>query len=298
MTYLLTTPYLVKYVWLHYPQQLIVGYNNVHPVLFYLAFLSMFFFVAPFESAHGYKNISISVIASSSLVLGGYWGLNNTAWGFFWVNDFIEWMLLLLTMFSFSLLHSKITKQTLNLYLTVTVMLFFFILLSRYGLVFTRHSFFDLSKSVNYTFAYLVLNARQSAALFLPLFYINPLLLFVFLLNCWLLIDLYFFRKTSLVIIHILILVFMLTWLQYAPLHQTLKSNFYDLLLVTEFNVLSTKTSLYLLLTISFVKIYFIVGHLFLLLKWVFFKNLLNVLFCGTIYIVILLISITKIYAS
>lgn len=295
---LLTTPVLVKYTWLTYPQQLVVGYNNIHPVLFYLAFLAVFFFIAPFEFIGGCKSTSISSVAAISLVLGGYWGLNNTAWGFFWVNDFIEWILLLLVILSFSLFHHRQVTRSLSLYLIMTASLFLLIILSRYGFIFTRHSFFDLNKSVNYLFAYTLLNVQSTIWLVVVFFYFSQATIFISILNSWQVVDVRFFSRTYMTALHLIIIVFALAWIQYTPLHQTLKADVYDLALVNEFTVLTTKTYLYVLLTKNLVKIYFVSVNLFLLSKWVFLKTFLNVLFCGTIYVMVVLISITKIYAS
>ncbi len=124
-----------------------VGTLNIHPILFYLSFIGIFlkfkekclFF---FNQAFGVIYNDIVITSLTSLMLGGLWGLQSLSWGYLWVNDHIEWILLLLLLYLVQFIHLKSIK-IFSLYpLLPLYSLFILLLLVRLNLVATRHSFF------------------------------------------------------------------------------------------------------------------------------------------------------------
>lgn len=127
---------------------LLVGYNSIHPYLFYYSFLNIIFYYLALNSWYVNKKIShyISVLA---LILGGYWGFGSSVWGYFWVNDLIEWNLLVLVFINILSFHVYYNLNFKFLFLNVCLLIAYSIILFRFGFFFTRHSFFDLTKIKN-----------------------------------------------------------------------------------------------------------------------------------------------------
>ena len=168
------------------PHQLLIGFNSWHPMLFYftliLSLLSLFKLEPSLHIKRKYV-ISLGVVA---LLLGGYWGLGNSVWGYFWVNDSIELMLLFfvcITTITIHMLYSRCNVNSLKIIILAGV---FLLISMRYGLVFTRHSFFNF-KNLN----------NVSVTLIMFLFYLKPKYIFFLclikklnfgnlLLNLWL----------------------------------------------------------------------------------------------------------------
>ncbi len=140
--------YLIKALW--------IGTLNIHPPIFYLAFIFLFF------KLYSYNFYSKQILNLSfrfnlialflTLILGGLWGLQSLTWGFFWVNDGIEWLLLMSILLFVYIYHKN--KSFTN---TKTFILFFFLIVTnllfiRLNIISTRHSFL-----ANYKSVYLVL---------------------------------------------------------------------------------------------------------------------------------------------
>lgn len=138
-TSILTFKLLVVPLW--------VGTLNIHPLLFYVSFLSIFLkfnyrFIFFTNQLFKQTLVRLLFFSSISLFLGGVWGLQSLSWGYLWVNDHIEWTLLLLILFLIQHIHFPDIKIYL-IYITLSlVVLITFLLLIRLNLVTTRHSFF------------------------------------------------------------------------------------------------------------------------------------------------------------
>lgn len=125
---------------------LLVGTVVIHPILFYISlviFCCKFFF----KTKNAFFNIMpislklLTLLLFITLSLGGFWSLQSNTWGYFWVNDAVEWALLFLVCYTLLRLHFLITTT-----LFVNVNLFFFIIftfliLIRLNFIPTRHNF-------------------------------------------------------------------------------------------------------------------------------------------------------------
>lgn len=131
------------------PNNLLMGYNNIHPLLFYniLIFFNINFYN---ESLIYIKKQLIVYFSIFTLLLGGLWGMSNSVWGFFWVNDQIELILLMYIYLQLIILHLKINKKLKNISYILFISLLIFILLLRWGLIFTRHNFINLKFFINF----------------------------------------------------------------------------------------------------------------------------------------------------
>lgn len=123
---------------------LLYGFNLIHPILFYLTVLSLFYFL--FYSFKFFKIIisNLIYIGFLSLLLGMFWGSINEGWGFFWTNDLIELILLFYIICLIIILHSIKTNfyKISIFFFCITIILIFV----RFNIVFSVHSFFVSSK--------------------------------------------------------------------------------------------------------------------------------------------------------
>lgn len=131
------------------PAQLLVGYNNIHPFLFYFSFVFGILTLTQMRNVYIFNIFNIFFLASVALLLGGLWGLGNSIWGFFWVNDQIEIVLLLYVLILLYLLHVYIQWE--NIVRSITILICFILVLFflRWGFTFTRHNFFNVKLLVN-----------------------------------------------------------------------------------------------------------------------------------------------------
>lgn len=197
------------------PTTLYIGYNNIHPPLFYFSLIiGISYFL--YNRWINIKLSTIFIFSFITLMLGGLWGLGNSVWGFFWVNDKIELVLLLYILVLLFILHTF--KKTINIKkIYAAIFCLLLILLSfRYGFAFTRHSFFDLKNMCN-NIKYLLI--------FFNILNVNFFLLLIILLISYYTIFLTFLYylyknynvnyKFTLYTLHVLIILFIITWLKF-----------------------------------------------------------------------------------
>lgn len=199
------------------PTQLSIGYNVIHPVLFYTSFIAIFSIY--FNNIFFFKIKSIWYISSIALLLGGLWGLGNSVWGFFWVNDRIELILLCYVVVLLVILHSSWHSILYTVLYQTVWCLFLLVLFSRWNFLFTRHSFFNLSNLTNIFIVYLYIYNRYGL---LSIF--RALIMYCINFLCLLSFVLYFtqlqFKKlnyysTFLVLLHFFFFILGISWLKY-----------------------------------------------------------------------------------
>ena len=130
------------------PDALLIGTISIHPIMFY--FFMLIFLIKTLKISSRYvqnwlpmTHSRLSVFLSITLILGGFWGAQSTIWGYFWVNDSVEWLLLLAIL---SLLYSlhRFGMRTLSFNSFVLIFfLFNLVLMVRLNLFQTRHSFIE-----------------------------------------------------------------------------------------------------------------------------------------------------------
>lgn len=133
------------------PVQLLIGYNSWHPMLFYVSILFCLFLVLSGFSFVKIRTKFVFASLSFTLILGGYWGLGNSVWGYFWVNDVIELVLLAYIVIVGVFIHTILPKNISLIIFIASCCIGIFLILLRYGVVFTRHSFFDNKNIKNIT---------------------------------------------------------------------------------------------------------------------------------------------------
>ena len=231
-------------------KQLIVGYNSIHPFLFYLSLtLSGLTFLKVEHFAKINNNVLLFCI-TIALLLGGYWGLGNSVWGYFWVNDSIEIYLLCILCLMIFYTHSVNNYNSIFLF-----SLFFFcgciiLLFMRYGLFFTRHSFFDLKNVSNLflLYSFIMFNNRIKFKVLLLIFFLkNIQIYYMFILTYvgyWLIIKL----NITLKFLHSFVFVNLLLWSKTKPLN----------LVIFKLKTIFTHNSLYFSLLAIKNKVFFI----------------------------------------
>lgn len=129
---------------------LLIGTLVIHPILFYVSLIMLCLRVIYsrqfyFLGSRPVRYSNLALILSITLLLGGFWGFQSTIWGYFWVNDTVEWLLLLAIFYSVWYLHK------MGCFLKVWNLAWFFffivnlILIVRLNLIPTRHNFIQAS---------------------------------------------------------------------------------------------------------------------------------------------------------
>lgn len=205
------------------PLELIIGYNSWHPPLFYVSvILTVFLFWQTEQSVKLFIKWILSV-AVITLILGGYWGLGNSVWGYFWVNDVIELMLLFYILAILLYIHFVCNKYNKVNVLTILLCGFIFLFLLRHGLVFTRHSFFNtknLTNTLIICVVFFIYNGLSHIILPILLILLYPGLYLVLLQligKGWH----YLGHRVILLVTHSLIFILALSWVKFKTLALT-----------------------------------------------------------------------------
>jgi hypothetical protein len=186
---------------------LLMGYNSIHPYFFYYSIMLSLLFFFLFNSINLNKKF-IYYSTWVALALGGYWGFGNTIWGFFWVNDIIEWVLLSLLILFIITIHNYQTNFLKILLISTYMFIVFQLILFRFGFFFTRHSFFDL-KNLKFVFVSYFIKIYTNivwfwlSLVFLSIIFIYNFLVTLFIIKGW---NKLFFNTKYNFLIHILFL--------------------------------------------------------------------------------------------
>lgn len=137
---------------------LYVGTLTIHPLLFYFSLIILglkVFFPKNFYQT-GLRNLHFSRLIwflSLTLLLGGFWGFQSTIWGYFWVNDMVELLLLLAIFYSVWYLHKIFCLDKFWNRAWFFCLTFNLILVVRLNLIPTRHNFIQSSSLYAIIFA-------------------------------------------------------------------------------------------------------------------------------------------------
>lgn len=221
------------------PLALLVGFNNIHPFFFYAAIFSFSYYILTVEKLSFIRMLSILKLSVVALLLGGYWGAGNSVWGFFWVNDSIEYILLIFCLVIVFFLHTK-KHISSAFYLSVMMLFIFFMLFCfRWGLKFTRHNFLDSNVINNFIF---YLTYLRFLTLFFACLVQSNLQIFLFIFIFVIIFLIIFFLDYDidgkLLFIHVIILALCLSWLRYKP--------FYFSKIYLNFNIFSYTVYIYI----------------------------------------------------
>ena len=130
------------------PEALLIGTITVHPLMFYFFMLILFVKTIKFNVKYLYNylpisNTRLSLYLTITLILGGFWGLQSTIWGYFWVNDSVEWILLLAILGILYSLHTSIVSTLKFNGFLLIFLLFNLVIMVRLNIFQTRHSFIE-----------------------------------------------------------------------------------------------------------------------------------------------------------
>lgn len=249
---------------LEWPSSLLVGLNTIHPYLYYCSFILLLITLSKFFFFNNiiFKN-TILYIAIIALFLGMMWGSVNDLWGFFWVNDLVELVLLLLISLLIHYIHVY-SKYVVHSFIVSFFTLIVILYSIRLGIGNSRHSFFldlQLSSYTNYMlgiFLYLNTVVLSYIRLYCIAYtYIILLVYFYLLLLCkQLIIYRKFIDSKFFLIGHLSILFLVLYWLfnisnfilyynfrgftvsikQYVYSYSSMYNNYYIVLVNTKIN--------------------------------------------------------------
>lgn len=136
--------------------QLIIGTISLHPFLFYmfvvcLVVKSYFYgFFAGLQRVF-FSTKTILLILFITLLLGSLWATQSGTWGYLWVNDLIEWVLLAFILYGLYMIHFfQINKKHINSNLLLFVIITLLLSL-RLNLWPTRHNFMGVTLAIAWT---------------------------------------------------------------------------------------------------------------------------------------------------
>ena len=267
-------------------------------MFFYLSLLcGLILFTKPREISY-ITQLTLLLIGSLCLVLGGLWGLGNAVWGFFWVNDFIEIILLVFLLSVLTCFHVYNTTESKFFFILKACMLILYIFLLRWGFIFTRHNFFNFNSINNLFLLYLTLYFNN----FFLFFAYSPFF-FMYILFTFYLVIMIFGRylkyRFFYVLVHAVSFSVFLVWVKFRENNHTIFSNqiFDDM---SMFRFINNKISFY------FSDVIFLDYKFFLLTLnlWSFYVSKFMIFFiniytsyCFFFYIFLMLGSMYKIYS-
>ena len=171
---------------IEWPNTLLIGLNTIHPIVYYSGFyLFINFFLNKYCFYNYFKLTNILVCITSALILGVFWGLVNNLWGYLWVNDLIEILLLVLFFFCLYILHTY--KLFYKFFFFSNILIFLLIIyMLRLNFFSSRHSFFLNPQVISYTtitniFFFFLLQKSLFKFLSLLLFFCSYLYNFLFI---------------------------------------------------------------------------------------------------------------------
>lgn len=219
--------------------QLLTGYNVIHPVLFYGGFVGCLVYTLKFNSVLFFQKKGLLQVTSWALLLGGWWGVGNSTWGFFWVNDLIEITLLCLICLLAYLLHISSSKKTQFYVWLVSILLVSFLFCLRLGFLFTRHNFFNL-RGLNNISAGFFLQLTQSTWLVIVSYWLLSFAYYIiWVIGCYCLsfFSDFLFYQLRHVYFHSLFFIIFLFWVRY-------KSNLFTIFRTINFTTITTQVYL------------------------------------------------------
>jgi hypothetical protein len=134
---------------------LIVGTVVLHPLLFYVSLI--LFLLKNYSKRYLYTTNQnfvsfnfVSILLIYTLFLGSVWALQSTSWGYLWVGDIVEWILLFKIIYILVFLHLWKNIKVYSNWFILIFSLLSTLLLIRLNLVSTRHNFISV-KMTSYT---------------------------------------------------------------------------------------------------------------------------------------------------
>ena len=214
---------------------LIVGTVILHPLGFYI-FTILFSLKFYFITIHHFllkTSVNLSALIfflSVTLFLGSLWASQSNSWGYFWVNDAVEWLLLLTIIYTLVFLHLWVKPLSYNFFLPIFIIVNFLILV-RLNFVPTRHSFIATSSTLYFLLFFYIFffNLCMSIVFFVKKSYNLPILYFcamviiliepLFSLKFFFIFLFFYFLSNRLnqfilaPVLHLICMVFLIIWL-------------------------------------------------------------------------------------
>lgn len=129
---------------------LIAGTIVIHPLGFYV-FITIFFF--KFFNYNNYvyltylrsRGVLLIYCLVVTLSLGGFWSTQSNSWGYFWVDDLIEWLLLSAIIYTIVFIHFYLPVKLIINFFINNFLLINFLMFIRLGFLSTRHNFLSIN---------------------------------------------------------------------------------------------------------------------------------------------------------
>jgi hypothetical protein len=129
---------------------LIAGTIIIHPIGFY-TFIVFFFFKFFNYNSYIYltylrvRGITLVYALAITLSLGGVWSTQSNTWGYLWVDDLIEWLLLSAIIYTIIHIHFHLSTTIIVNFFVNNLLLINFLIFIRLGFLSTRHNFLSIN---------------------------------------------------------------------------------------------------------------------------------------------------------
>lgn len=197
---------------------LALGFVGIHPFCFYSFFLFCLFLNQFLSWEFFFSKLRLFILGGLTLSLGMFWGVFSFLWGFFWVSDPIEWVLFLSILYLCFLLHSYNFYFSFFLFALSLFLSLFCLLLVRFSVVWSRHSFFiEVSfKYFNFFIFYFGFLLSLYSTVGFVVLYLGVALtlpyLYSYLLSYFIYLVVSIHQSFFLILLHLSVLVFFLDW--------------------------------------------------------------------------------------
>lgn len=136
------------------------GYVKIHPNLQYIGSIMYIYVTINKKINFKLNKYPLSYIVIISFCLGSLWALFQSIWGYYWSNDSIEYILLVVSYIILIKIHKYYIKKVSN---QIIIFLVLFLLISlRLNLLHTKHNFFSKISTIKFFIFFLQLSFLQS----------------------------------------------------------------------------------------------------------------------------------------
>lgn len=129
---------------------LIAGTIAIHPIGFYTFIIFFFFKFFNYNSYSWLTYLRVRCVTliywlAITLSLGGFWSTQSNTWGYFWVDDLIEWLLLSAIIYTIIHIHIYLPTNLIINFFVNNLLLINFLIFIRLGFLSTRHNFLSIN---------------------------------------------------------------------------------------------------------------------------------------------------------
>lgn len=135
------------------------GYVKIHPNLQYIGSIAYLYVTINKKLSFKFNKYYLLNVVTLAFLLGSLWALFQSVWGYYWSNDSIEYILLIVSCLSLIKMHKYYIKK-INSQLIIFLVLFLLVSL-RLNLLHTKHNFFSKTATAKFFIFFLQVSFFQ-----------------------------------------------------------------------------------------------------------------------------------------